>query len=64
MPGYHLHFVDAERRRGGHVLACRPRRVEVQIDASSELHRELPSGVHLGEPAADADEISRVERDG
>jgi acetolactate decarboxylase len=64
MPGYHLHFVDAERRRGGHVLACRPRRVEVQIDPSSELHLELPSGVHLGEPAADADEISRVERDG
>jgi acetolactate decarboxylase len=47
VPGYHLHFVDAARRRGGHVLACRPRRAEVLVDASSELHLELPPGVSL-----------------
>jgi acetolactate decarboxylase len=63
VPGYHLHFVDAERLRGGHVLACRPRRVNVQIDPSSELHVELPPGVGLGEPGADADEIRSIERD-
>ena len=30
LAGYHLHFVDAERRRGGHVLTCRTGRVEVR----------------------------------
>jgi acetolactate decarboxylase len=52
LPGYHLHFVDAERRRGGHVLDCRPRRLHVQIDHSSHLHMELPPGVELPDPAA------------
>jgi acetolactate decarboxylase len=63
VPGHHLHFVDAERRRGGHVLTCRPRRVEVQIDPSGELHVELPPGVGLAEPAAGGDEIRSIERD-
>jgi acetolactate decarboxylase len=48
VPGYHLHVVDAERRRGGHVLAARPRRVEARFDRESELHLELPPGVELG----------------
>jgi acetolactate decarboxylase len=61
VPGYHLHFVDSARLRGGHVLACRPRRVEVQIDASSELRVELPPGVELGGAAAEADEIREIE---
>jgi acetolactate decarboxylase len=62
--GYHLHFVDAERRRGGHVLACRPNGVTVHMDHARELHVELPPGVELGTPdsgAAAADRIRRVE---
>jgi acetolactate decarboxylase len=62
VPGYHLHFVDAERHRGGHVLACRPLSVEVQVDPSSELHVELPPEVRLGGPGAAADEIRDIER--
>jgi acetolactate decarboxylase len=49
--GYHLHFVDAERRRGGHVLgslAAGPLRV--RIDPSDDLHIELPPGVDLADP--------------
>jgi acetolactate decarboxylase len=61
VPGYHLHFVDSERRRGGHVLACRPRSVEVAIDPSSELHVELPPGVELGGDGPGADEIRGIE---
>jgi acetolactate decarboxylase len=52
LPGFHLHFVDADRRRGGHVLTCRPRRLHVQIDHASRLHMELPPGVALPRPAA------------
>jgi acetolactate decarboxylase len=52
LPGFHLHFVDAARERGGHVLSCRPRRLHVQIDHASRLHMELPPGVELPDPAA------------
>lgn len=48
--GYHLHFVTSDRRRGGHVLECRPRRATLEIDRSSDLHVELPPGVRLGAP--------------
>ncbi|MBA3301067.1 MAG: acetolactate decarboxylase, partial [Thermoleophilaceae bacterium] len=43
--GWHLHFVDAARERGGHVLSCAPAGVRVQLDPSGELHMELPPGV-------------------
>jgi acetolactate decarboxylase len=45
--GYHLHFIDAERERGGHVLDCRPRSVTAQIDLAGDLHVELPPGIDL-----------------
>ena len=62
--GHHLHFVDAERRRGGHVLACRPEGVTVRIGHAHELRIELPPGVQLGTPdpgAAARDRIARTE---
>jgi acetolactate decarboxylase len=45
--GYHLHFVTDDRSRGGHVLDCRPRRVRVRMDPSTDLHVELPPGIDL-----------------
>ena len=60
LAGYHLHFVDAARRRGGHVLTCRPRRVTVRLDQSRDLHVELPPGVTLGEPDTSAAVAARV----
>ena len=66
--GYHLHFVDEARERGGHVLdslATGPLRV--RLDPSSELHVELPPGVELGDPglaAATHDALDRIERTG
>jgi len=58
--GYHLHFVDAARERGGHVLGCRARRVTVRIDASRDLHVELPPGVELGAPDTGPAAAARV----
>jgi acetolactate decarboxylase len=60
--GYHLHFVDAARRRGGHVLSCVPSRVDVQIDHASEMHLELPPGVALGTPGASAEKREQIRR--
>jgi len=63
LPAFHLHFADAARERGGHVLACRPRNVHVEIDHASHLHMELPPGVNLPDPAAVVDRaaLRRIE---
>lgn len=45
--GYHLHFISADRSRGGHVLEARPRRARARIDVSTDLHVELPPGIEL-----------------
>ncbi len=48
--GYHLHFITADRCRGGHVLDSRVAKVRARIDSSAELHVELPPRVSLGDP--------------
>jgi acetolactate decarboxylase len=50
VPGYHLHFISADRRRGGHVLDSRSSALRVQIDPSDDLHIELPPRVELEDP--------------
>src|SRR3954454_21099382 len=65
--GYHLHFITADRTRGGHVLECRPRRARAGIDLSTALHLELPPGVSLSAPelSREAHEaLDRVEHAG
>jgi len=50
--GYHLHFLSADRRRGGHVFEARlgAGGGRLRIDASDELHVELPPAVELADP--------------
>lgn len=66
--GYHLHFVDEARERGGHVLDSRAAGpLRARLDPSSELHVELPPGVELSDPdlAANTHEaLDRVEHTG
>jgi acetolactate decarboxylase len=40
--GYHLHFIDERRTRGGHCLDYEIEHGEIQISTSSELHLSLP----------------------
>jgi acetolactate decarboxylase len=64
--GYHLHFVDAARRHGGHVLGSRSAGpLRARIDPSDDLHVELPPAVDLADPDLAADThaaIDAVER--
>jgi acetolactate decarboxylase len=46
--GYHLHFISADRSRGGHVLDSRSRGLRARLDPSNDLHVELPPEVDLG----------------
>jgi acetolactate decarboxylase len=63
--GYHLHFISADRRRGGHVLGSRSRGLRVRVDPSDDLHVELPPQVDLADPdlaAATHAAVEAVER--
>ncbi len=63
--GFHLHFISADRTRGGHVLDLRTNGVTASLDPSSELHVELPPGVELTDPHLEgpiAALVARVER--
>ena len=48
--GYHLHFISADRDRGGHVLGSQTGELRVRIDPSDDLHIELPPEVELEDP--------------
>ncbi|MEX0620628.1 MAG: acetolactate decarboxylase [Solirubrobacterales bacterium] len=45
--GFHLHFIDKDRTRGGHVLAFRILEGTLSAESSSVLEVELPPGVDL-----------------
>ena len=37
-PGYHLHFIDKDRKHGGHVLSFRLRQGRIEMDPCSGLY--------------------------
>jgi acetolactate decarboxylase len=59
--GYHLHFISADRSRGGHVLESRSQGLRVRLDPSDDLHVELPPAVELQDAALAADTHAAVE---
>jgi acetolactate decarboxylase len=63
VPGYHLHFADPDRARGGHVLDVKVDFATVRIDDSVDVHVEVPKGVELSE-SVDEDALRKVEREG
>jgi acetolactate decarboxylase len=42
VPGYHVHFVSADRSVGGHVLAFEMAHGRVAVDVTSQFHMDLP----------------------
>lgn len=42
VPGLHLHFLSADRKRGGHLLECRPKAIIVEIQMIHSLELSLP----------------------
>lgn len=65
VPGYHLHFVNDERSKGGHVLALTIKDATLYIDTSAQLKVVLPTtGAFLKsniDPGAVSD-IDKVEK--
>jgi acetolactate decarboxylase len=65
VPGFHLHFIDEERSRGGHVLDSRASGLRARLDPSNDLRVELPPRVDLGDPDLSASThaaVAKVER--
>ena len=42
VPGYHLHFISADRAHGGHLLQCRGKNLRLQIQQEGDYHVVLP----------------------
>ena len=42
VPGYHFHFLSADRKRGGHVLECKALGVHLEGCVMNEMHVSLP----------------------
>ena len=65
VPGYHLHFLAADRSGGGHVLEATLDKVRVEIDETPALYLVLPQEETFGKADLGkdrADEIRRVEK--
>ncbi len=66
VPGYHFHFLTADRQAGGHVLDCVIRRAEVRIAETSRFRMILPQCVDFQQTDLARDrgaELRRVEKD-
>lgn len=65
VPGYHFHFLSADRQRGGHVLECKATDVSVRGCAMNEMHVSLPETAEFlkADLTRDPqDDLTRAER--
>ena len=67
VPGWHLHFLSADKTRGGHVFDCVPRRATARLDKISRIEIQLPFSPAFDTyslKSASQDEIRQVEQGG
>ena len=65
MPGYHCHFITADRRAGGHLLDCRVEGATVAVDAIPNFYLRLPESQEFLKTDLTGDrrhELEKVER--
>ncbi|MDD2336174.1 MAG: acetolactate decarboxylase [Geobacteraceae bacterium] len=49
LPGYHFHFISADRKVGGHLLDCRIDDADLYLDRALELHIALPENAEFAQ---------------
>lgn len=42
IPGYHFHFISADRRHGGHLLDVEAKSLRLKVEALADFHLALP----------------------
>ena len=65
MPGYHCHFITADRRNGGHLLDCRVEGATVAVDALPNFYLRLPDSQEFLQSDLTGDrghELEKIER--
>jgi acetolactate decarboxylase len=65
MPGYHCHFITADRRAGGHLLDCRVEGATVAMDALPNFSLRLPDSQEFLQTDLTGDrrrELEKIER--
>ena len=62
VPGYHVHFVSADRSVGGHVLAFTMARGRIAIDVTSQFHMDLPEETAFLEADLAKDSAADIEK--
>jgi acetolactate decarboxylase len=65
VPGYHLHFITADRTRGGHVLDLTLKSGGVKLDTTSEFDLSLPNNetfYRTNFEAGSGEELKKVEQ--
>jgi len=40
--GYHLHFLSDDKQKGGHLLDCRAKELNVKIEHSADFRMAIP----------------------
>jgi len=64
IPGFHLHYIDSERTRGGHILDFMLENVTVVLDATPGFTLQLPPSELMPEPDPErnlSDDLEFVE---
>ena len=65
VPGYHMHFINEDRTRGGHVLACSVGKGTLAIDYTAGFQMVLPNSgsfQRLDLTQDKQDELEKVEK--
>jgi acetolactate decarboxylase len=65
MPGYHCHFITADRRAGGHLLDCRVEGATVAVDAIPNFSLRLPASQAFSQTDLTGDrrvDLEKVEK--
>ncbi len=65
LPGYHCHFITADRQAGGHLLDCRVEEASVSVDVLSNFWLRLPESGEFARTDLTPDrrqELEKVEK--
>jgi len=62
--GEHLHFIQSDRKAGGHVLEVKATEVEMQMAVASNVHIELPTSDDFNEAKLVTDDAGVQEVEG
>ena len=60
MPGYHLHFLSADHRAGGHLLDCAVADGEAAVDITPEFFLEVPTSASFGRAGITGDRAAEL----